>query len=212
MKILHIRALAIPDVKVVRFARFRDSRGYFTESFRHSDFQTHPDAGCFQGVQFVQINESYSRPGTLRGLHFQWNPQMGKLVRTVAGRMVDFALDIRKGSPFFGHVIAYDMPSTAEQSYGEWIWVPPGFAHGNFFPQRTRIEYLCSGQWSPGCEAGISPLAADLDWSLCDGKCKALLDAAAAGKLLISDKDRAGLTLAQWRDDPRAENFLYGQV
>ncbi len=157
----------------------------------------------------MQINESYSRPGTLRGLHFQWNPQMGKLVRTVAGRMVDFALDIRKGSPFFGHVIAYDMPSTAEQSYGEWIWVPPGFAHGNFFPQRTRIEYLCSGQWSPGCEAGISPLAADLDWSLCDGKCKALLDGAAAAALLISDKDRAGLTLAAMaRRSPRGEFSL----
>ncbi len=211
MKIVHVRSLALPDIKVVRFARFSDHRGYFTEVFRQSDFQQHPDAACFQGVQFVQMNESHSRAGTVRGLHFQWNPLMGKLVRTVAGRMIDFALDIRKGSPFFGKIIAYDMPSTVEQPYGEWIWVPPGFAHGNLFPQETRIEYLCSGQWSPGCEAGISPLAADLDWSLCDGQYKALLDRTAAGAILISDKDRAGLTLTQWRSDPRSENFLYGR-
>lgn len=212
MKIVAIRSLAIPDVKVVRFARFGDHRGYFTETFRRSDFQKHPDAACFRGVEFVQINESYSLAGTLRGLHFQWNPWMGKLVRTAAGRMLDLVLDIRKGSPFFGKIIAHDMPCTAEQPWAEWIWVPPGFAHGNVFPEPTRIEYLCSGEWSPGCEAGISPLAADLDWSLCDGPCKALFDRAVAGDLLISDKDRDGPTLTQWRDDPRSENFLYGRL
>ena len=210
MKIISIRSLAIPDVKVVRFARFRDERGYFTEVFRRSDFQTHTDAACLAEVEFLQHNESYSRPATLRGLHFQWNPRMGKLVRTAAGRMIDLVLDIRKGSPTFGKIIAHDMPCTVEQTYGEWIWVPPGFAHGNLFLTATTIEYLCSGEYSPGCEAGISPLAADLDWSQCDPQCKTLRDQAIAGPLLISDKDRQGLTLTQWSADPRSDKFLYG--
>jgi dTDP-4-dehydrorhamnose 3,5-epimerase-like enzyme len=89
--------------------------------------------------------------------------------------------------------------------------VPPGFAHGNLFPQPTQIEYFCTGPYSPGCEAGISPLAADLDWSLCDPQCKALLDRMAAGPLLMSDKDRQGLSLAQWSADPRSEHFIYGR-
>src|SRR5690606_8308158 len=96
---------------------------------------------CLKGLQFVQVNESYSRPGTVRGLHFQWNPYMGKLVRTVYGRMVDIALDIRKGSPTFGKALLYDMPSQPDQDYAEWIWIPPGFAHGNYFTAETVIEY-----------------------------------------------------------------------
>ena len=210
MKILEIRSLAIPEIKVVRFARFHDDRGYFTELFRRSDFNGRDELAFLRGTQFVQTNESHSHRGTVRGLHFQWNPFMGKLVRTVAGHMLDFVLDIRKGSPSFGKIIAHDMPCTVEQTYGEWIWVPPGFAHGNLFLTATTIEYLCSGEYSPGCEAGISPLAADLDWSQCDPQCKALRDQAIAGPLLISDKDRQGLTLTQWSADPRSDKFLYG--
>ena len=80
-----------------------------------------------KGVNFVQFNESFSRPNVVRGLHFQWNPFMGKLVRTVQGRMVDLFLDIRKGSPSYGKAAAYDMPSTPDKDYAEWIWIPPGF-------------------------------------------------------------------------------------
>ena len=123
---------------------------------------------------------------------------MGKLVRTVAGHMVDLAMDIRQGSPWFGKIIAYDMPSSAEDDVSQWIWVPGGFAHGNFFPQPTTIEYLCTAEYSPGCEAGIAPLAADLDWSLCDPRCKGMFDCLAAGSVFVSEKDRAGFTLKQW--------------
>src|SRR5215471_10951709 len=99
MKILAAAELALPDVNVIRFARFGDHRGYFTESFRNSDFQNNPATSFMRGVQFLQCNESFSKNGTVRGLHFQWNPYMGKLVRTVRGHMVDVVLDIRKGSP-----------------------------------------------------------------------------------------------------------------
>jgi dTDP-4-dehydrorhamnose 3,5-epimerase-like enzyme len=109
MKITEIKSLSIPAIKVVRFARFVDFRGYFTEPFRKSDFSAQLE--FMKGVEFFQFNESFSRSNVLRGLHFQWNPLMGKLVRTVQGRMVDLFLDIRKGSPTYGKAAAYDIPS-----------------------------------------------------------------------------------------------------
>lgn len=210
MKVVAVQSLAIPDIKVIRFARFADTRGYFTESFRRSDIDGLAETSFLRGVAFYQINESYSQRNVIRGLHFQWNPYMGKLVRTVAGHMVDLVLDIRQGSPYYGKVFGYDMPAGAADGTGEWIWVPPGFAHGNFFLDRTYIEYLCSGEYSPGCEAGISPLSDDLDWSLCDPALKGQFDQIAQAGIL-SDKDRCGLSLSAWTADPRAANFVYGR-
>jgi dTDP-4-dehydrorhamnose 3,5-epimerase len=77
VKLLEIKALSIEAVKVVRFARFVDARGYFTEHYRRTDFEDHPEMGFMRGVRFVQANESYSRKHVIRGLHFQWNPYMG---------------------------------------------------------------------------------------------------------------------------------------
>ena len=210
MKISEIKPLAIPTIKVVRFARFTDVRGYFTETFRNSDFST--QLGFMKGVNFVQFNESFSRPNVVRGLHFQWNPFMGKLVRTVQGRMVDLFLDIRKGSPSYGKAAAYDMPSTPDKDYAEWIWIPPGFAHGNYFTQELTIEYVCSGEYSQGCEAGISPLSADIDWSLCNQSLKAEFDAIVGNTPIITDKDKSGLSLAAWTADERSNQFLYSAL
>jgi dTDP-4-dehydrorhamnose 3,5-epimerase len=212
VKLLGVEQLAIPDVKVIRFQRFADHRGYFTEHFRQSDFDTNEAISFLNGVRFVQANESFSRARTIRGLHFQWNPYMGKLVRTLRGHMIDLVLDIRKGSPTFGKIIAYDMPSTGDEDTGEWIWVPPGFAHGNTFTDDTLIEYFCSGEYSPGCEAGISPLAADIDWSLCDPSLAATYQEIAATTELITDKDRSGLSVAAWNGDDRSRNFVYGEL
>lgn len=209
MKIIEVKELAIPAIKVIRYARFHDHRGYFSESYRWSDFERHERTPFMRGVQFVQANESFSRAQTVRGLHFQWNPHMGKLVRTVRGHMIDVVLDIRKESPTFGRVIAYDMPATGDEDWGDWIWVPPGFAHGNAFPADTVIEYFCSGEWRPGCEAGISPLATDLDWSLCDPDLRRQFADIAGATTLISDKDRDGFALGAWAADDRSENFRY---
>ena len=209
MKILNVKQLEIPEIKVIRFARFCDQRGYFTEHFRKSDFQTNPLTSLMEGVEFVQANESFSRTGTVRGLHFQWNPYMGKLVRTLHGHMVDLILDIRKGSPSFGKAIAYDMPSDMSGDFNEWIWVPPGFAHGNMFLEDTSIEYFCSGEYSPGNEAGISPLAEDIDWSLCDQNLRETFHDVASRTSLITDKDRDGLSVSAWKQDQRSETFTY---
>jgi len=210
MKILEIRSLAIPDVKLVRYARFSDDRGYFTETYRKSDFFNHAGAACFRGLEFKQCNESRSRQGVVRGLHFQWNPFQGKLVRTIAGHMLDLALDIRLGSPTFGRIIACDLPASPDAAFGEWIWLPPGFAHGICMLETSMIEYFCSSEWSPGNETGISPLAADLDWSLCDPLLMALYHRALETALL-SPKDREGCTLAGWCNDARSRNFVYGE-
>lgn len=212
MKILSVTSLALPEIKVVRFARFRDDRGFFTEPFRRSDFDRHPDMVFLSGVPLVQTNESHSKPGVVRGLHFQWNPLMGKLVRTVTGHMVDVVLDIRKGSPTVGCALMYDMPADNAAEWSEWIWVPPGFAHGNFFPAESRIEYFCSGEYSPGCEAGISPLAPDIKWSLCDGGLKSRFDRLVSDGAVLSEKDRGGLLVSSWLNDERSNQFIYGSV
>jgi len=212
MKLNEVKPLQIPDVKVIRFARFCDHRGYFTEHYRKSDLEGHAEMGFMKDVEFVQCNESYSKQGAVRGLHFQWNPYMGKLVRTLTGRMVDIVLDIRKGSPTSGKIILYDMPASPKADFSEWIWIPPGFAHGNFFTEDTLIEYFCSGEYSPGCEAGISPLAEDIDWSLCDKALKELFDSISPQTNLISDKDRNGLSVAEWEGNENSKNFIYGKL
>ena len=129
MKIVTITDAQIPGVKLINFERFTDKRGFFTETFRVSDFINN-ELKCFpNGI--MQANESYSRRNVLRGLHFQWNPNMGKLVRTISGHMVDLVLDLRQGSPTQGKIMAFNMPANSTDGTTSWIWVPEGCAHGN---------------------------------------------------------------------------------
>ena len=212
MKIHGTFELALPDIKVIQFARFRDDRGFFTEHYRRSDFQNLQPGEFMRDIEFVQMNTSFSRAGTIRGLHFQWNPYMGKLVRTLHGRMIDLILDIRPDSDTFGQAIAYDMPADPDSDVDQWIWVPPGFAHGNYFPIDTTIEYLCSGEYSPGCEAGISPFADDIDWSRTDPALVSLFDDARRNNPRITDKDQNGLTIDAWSRDSRSVHFSVQNV
>jgi len=212
LKILTVKQLDIPEIKVIRFARFCDHRGYFTEPFRRSDLQNDTQTSFMKGVEFVQSNESFSKAGTIRGLHFQWDPPMGKLVRTLRGHMIDMILDIRKQSPTFGSIVAYDMPAREHEQFDEWIWIPPGFAHGNIFLDNTHIEYLCSAEYSPATERGISPLSADIDWSLCDRELKNAFDQIVLNAPLMTDKDRHGPTVSAWSQDERSNNVLFNDV
>lgn len=205
MKILEVKSLTIPDVKIIKTARFRDERGYFTETFRSSDLKK-----VIPDFSIQQVNESYSSTkGVLRGLHLQWNPYMGKLVRTLSGHMIDIVLDIRKGSPYFGKIIGYDMPASKLSDYFEWIWIPVGFAHGNFFLEETSIEYFCTGEYNPENGASILPLAPDLDWSLCEKSTKGQFDEFIKNKVIVSEKDQRGLTLGEWSKDKKSDNFIY---
>ena len=201
MKIIETQSLAIPDVKVTTYSRFHDERGYFTETSRKSDFMS--------DQQFLQTNESFSKGGTFRGFHLQWNPYQGKLVRPVYGHLIDFALDLRKNSPHFGKIVAHDMPTNPTATSAQWIWLPPGFAHGILLPEDTLIEYFCTGEYSPGNEGCISPLATDIDWSLCDPALKAKFDEIVPTSTLIADKDKAGMTIQEWQDSAVSANFIF---
>lgn len=204
MKILQVKELAIPEIKVIRFQRFKDERGYFTEIYRQSDFE---QLDFMKGIKFTQCNESRSQSGVLRGFHFQLNPFMGKLVRTLSGHMVDFGLDIRKDSPTFGQLVAYDMPANPNRDYDEWIWLPKGFAHGNFYPEDGAIEYFCTGQYNPDGEVGIDPFDQDIDWSLIDPSIKTHIDQ--NKDLLQSERDQKNISLSDWQKDSRTEQFIY---
>ena len=208
MKIIEVRSLPIPDIRVIRYAQFQDPRGYFTETFRHADFQSHSGLGFLRNLEFVQVNESHSLPHVIRGLHFQWNPVQGKLVRPVVGHILDLVLDIRQESPYHGKAIAYGMQSRPEDEQGEWIWIPPGFAHGFVSLEPSTIEYFCTSSWSPGCEAGILPFDEALDWSLCDPALRDLFHGVKQSAL-VSDKDRRNMTLAEWDQRPQAGEFVH---
>lgn len=205
MVILQVKSLAIPEVKVIRYKRFVDERGYFTETYRKEDFETEL-AKAVPDFRIEQTNESRSRKGVVRGLHLQWNPYMGKLVRTLYGHMLDIVLDLRSSSPTFGKAVIYDMPADLDKDYGEWIWVPIGFAHGNLYLEDSAIEYFCTGKYSPGCEAGIYPFSKDIDWSLAD---KELVKkfASLEKKAIISEKDRKGISIADWKKTEAAGYF-----
>jgi dTDP-4-dehydrorhamnose 3,5-epimerase len=207
MKILEVKTLIFTEVKLIKFQRFSDNRGYFTETYRRSDFENQ----FLKNLKFVQANESYSKKGVIRGLHFQWNPYMGKLVRVISGHIIDLFLDIRKNSPTFGKIAGYELASKPDDQTNEWIWIPVGFAHGVVYLEESTIEYLCTGEYSPNCEAGISPLASDIDWSICDKKIKSKFDKLVKKGAIISEKDKQGLTAGEWNRDKRAENFIYGE-
>jgi dTDP-4-dehydrorhamnose 3,5-epimerase len=209
MKIVDVDRLAFPEVAVIQFVRFKDHRGYFTEHYRESDFQ---GLDLLRGIDFCQMNESFSRAGTIRGLHFQWNPNQGKLVRAVTGRLIDLVMDIRVGSPTFGRIIAQDMPARLDHDHSQWIWVPPGFAHGMLLVEDTLVEYLCSGEYNPRCEAGISPFSDDIDWSLCDRGLKTTYQEVAATTELVSPKDRESPCVSAWAADARSAHFTYDRA
>ena len=204
MKISSISEQQISGVKLINFDRFMDQRGFFTETFRTSDFINNELKVFPNGIK--QSNESFSHKNVLRGLHFQWNPNMGKLIRTIAGHMVELVLDLRQGSPTQGKIMAFDMPAESTDGFSSWIWVPEGCAHGNFFLKDSYIEYFCSGTYNGECEAGISPFAEDIDWSICDsnlkGKFFELKDS-----FIATPKDINGLTVKEWLNRSDANNF-----
>lgn len=205
MQILEVKSSIFPEIKIIRYERFPDERGFFSESFRKSDIKDKiPE---FNNLEILQSNVSYSKVGVIRGLHFQWKPDMGKLIRVIDGAMIDVFLDIRKNSPTFGKIGAVKMEADPTKTEESMIWIPRGFAHGVAFYKNSYIEYFCTAEYSPFNEAGIFPLASDIDWSLCDSQLKTEFDQIAKSNL-ISEKDKKGLTVSQWKLDPRSENFV----
>jgi len=146
---LSVQRFDIPGPLLVTPKRFGDSRGFFSETYNARSFT---EAGIT--AIFVQDNHSLSREqGTVRGLHFQSPPQaQDKLVRVVRGRILDVALDIRKGSPTYGKHVAVELGATD----GGQLYVPVGFAHGfcTLEPD-TEVVYKVTDFWAPGVEGGV---------------------------------------------------------
>jgi dTDP-4-dehydrorhamnose 3,5-epimerase len=145
---MRIVAGAIPDVKIIEPRIFHDQRGYFFESYRHEVFKQE-----IGDMLFVQENESFSTHGVLRGLHFQQPPMgQGKLVRVIAGEVLDVAVDIRHGSPWFGQHLAIRLSGENKVQ----LWIPPGFAHGYVVLSPEAIFcYKCTHYYSLAHESGI---------------------------------------------------------
>jgi dTDP-4-dehydrorhamnose 3,5-epimerase len=123
MTIVEVTRLAFPEVAMIRFARFKDHRAGFTEQYRASEF---PGLGLRRGIDFRQMNESFSKAGTIRGLHFRRDPYQAKPFRAVTGRPIELVMDIRKGSPASGPIIAQERPTRLDEDHPGCSGVPPG--------------------------------------------------------------------------------------
>jgi len=148
----------IPDVIQLTPRRFSDSRGYFMETFKLEAIQ---DAVGKQ-LEFVQVNQSLSiKRDTIRGLHFQGPPKsQGKLVRCVQGRILDVAVDIRRGSPSFGQSVNLEL--SAENDFQ--LWIPGGFLHGfRTLEDNTIVSYQCTESYAPDYEGAILWNDPDID-------------------------------------------------
>lgn len=164
----------IKDVKILKPRVFEDSRGYFYESFSERVF-----CEKVADVHFVQDNQSKSSYGVIRGLHFQAPPYaQAKLVRCVVGKVLDVAVDIRKGSPTYGQYVAVEL---SEDNHLQ-LFIPHGFAHGFSVLSETAVfQYKCDNYYCPSSEGGISLFDEDIavDWRI------------PRDKSIISDKDAA---------------------
>ena len=165
---------AIEDVVIIEPDVFGDSRGYFFESYSQKKFDE-----LVRPVRFVQDNESKSKYGVLRGLHFQKGKDaQSKLVRVVKGRVLDVAVDIRKGSPTFGKYVAVEL---TEDNHRQ-LFVPRGFAHGfSVLSDEVIFQYKCDNLYAPESEGAIAWNDPDIgiDWQL------------PAEDVLLSTKDSA---------------------
>ena len=140
---------AIDGVVILEPKVFKDARGYFLESFSQREFEEK-----VRKINFVQDNESMSSYGVMRGLHFQCPPYtQSKLVKCVKGRVLDVALDIRKGSPTYGQHVAVELNEENHRQF----FVPRGFAHGFAVLSETAVfQYKCDNFYAPQADGGIS--------------------------------------------------------
>lgn len=137
--------LEIPDVIIIEYMQLHDPRGFFAELYKRTDFLAN-------GIpyDFVQVNLSFSKKGVVRGLHYQLKPmEQGKLVYVISGKVFDVAVDIRRGSPWYGKYVGVILEP------GHAVWVPPGFAHGFQALEDTYFLYLVTKEYSPQYERCI---------------------------------------------------------
>ena len=174
----------VPDV-------FQDSRGFFMETFREDQFK---ELGL--PWHFGQDNHSRSAKGVVRGLHFQWEPPMAKLMRVTQGSAFLVAVDIRKGSPTLGKWSGVVASSDDRRQ----VFAPAGFARGFcVLSDFAEIQYKCTGIYNNKAESGIrwDDSEIGIQWPI------------PASEMILSDKDKKAQTLAQWLASPNSDHFRY---
>ena len=186
---IQVEPADIPGVLIVTPDAFEDDRGWFMEAYRS-------DAAARAGLpeRFLQVNHSRSRRGVVRGLHFQWDPPQGKLMRVIRGSAFIVAVDIRVGSATLGRWVGI----TASEDDRRQLWAPASFARGfAALADVTDIEYLCTSTYNPAAESGIrwDDPAIGIAWPVADP--------------LMSAKDAGAQTLAEWLERPEARHFRF---
>lgn len=158
---MEITKTEIEGVVIIEPRVFKDARGYFFESYSKREFDSK-----VRPIDFVQDNESMSTKGVMRGLHFQRPPfTQSKLVRCVKGRVLDVAVDIRKGSPTYGKHVAVELSEDNHRQF----FVPRGFAHGFAVLSDVAVfQYKCDNYYHPEADGGISiaDTSLGIDWYL----------------------------------------------
>jgi dTDP-4-dehydrorhamnose 3,5-epimerase len=189
---MEITAEATPlqGVFVITPQAIEDERGFFLEVYRRDNLQKHG-----LPADFVQLNQSRSIRNVVRGLHFQWDPPMGKLMRVSLGEAFLVTVDLRKGSPTLGKWFGV----TASAENKAQVWAPPGCARGFcVLSDAAEVEYLCTGIYNNKGESGIlwSDSEIGIDWPV--------------EHPILSEKDRNAQTFSQWLERAEACNFTYG--
>jgi dTDP-4-dehydrorhamnose 3,5-epimerase len=173
-------AVLVPEIS-------QDSRGFFMETFREDQFKA-----LGLPPHFVQDNHSRSVKGVLRGLHFQWDPPMGKLMRVSLGSAFLVAVDIRRGSPTLGKWFGVEVSAANRRQ----VWAPAGFARGFcVLSEVAEIQYKCTGLYNNKGESAIRWNDAEIgiEWPITEP--------------YLSEKDQKAQTLEQWLAKPESRNF-----
>src|SRR6266852_5809687 len=175
---VRVESKHLGDVIVLVSDVFRDQRGFFHETFRADQFK---ELGLPH--EFVQDNHSGSVKGVLRGLHFQWEPPMGKLMRVTRGTAFLVAADIRNGSPTLGKWVGLEVSAENKKQ----VWAPAGFARGFCaLTDNVEVQYKCTGIYNGQAESAIRWDDPDLaiEWPMKEAQ--------------VSEKDRNAQSFAQW--------------
>ena len=184
-----IESRQLEEIIVVVPKVLRDERGFFMEAYHADQFKA-----LGLPSSFVQDNHSCSRKGVLRGLHFQWDPPMGKLMRVSRGAAFLVAVDIRQGSPNLGKW--FGIEASAENM--KQVWAPAGFARGFCaLTDQVEVQYKCTGVYNGKAESAIrwDDPEIGIKWPLKD--------------VQLSEKDAKARTLRDWLESPNSEHLAY---
>lgn len=184
---MYITEQLLGDIYVIAPEKHEDNRGYFIELFRRSYFK---DQGV--DISFVQQNISFSKKGVIRGLHFQWDPPVGKLIRVAVGRVFVVAADIRKKSPTLGKWAGVELSGENKMQ----VYVPPGFASGFCaLGEANEVEYLYTALYNPQGESNIiwNDQTVGIKWPV--------------ENPILSERDASAQKFEEWLRRPESDNF-----